>query len=177
MVASGHVGASPGTPISAAGSSLVTLLSSAVPGRLRVRVEGLRRSPTLAARIVDRLDALPSVASARANPVTGSVLVIFDVTRVTAKQIVVEIVRCRAVATTSPGDDNGAPAISSRAGRRPARRPPPVAEERVPLSPEASGSGHRTSWHALDADAVTARLEVVPALGLSSTEAADRLAA
>src|SRR5262245_16397987 len=142
----------------------VTLLSAAVPGRLRVRVEGLRRSPSLATRIVERLVALAPVASASANPITGSVLVIFDVTRVTANQLVVEIVRCRAVAAISPGDGNGAaPApTANRSGGRPHRPPSATALKHRARLPELRGDVGRTAWHAMEAEAVTARLAVVP---------------
>ena len=167
MATNGHVGSPP-----------VTLLSAAVPGRLRVRVEGLRRSPALAARIADRLGALAPVASARANPVTGSVLVLFDVTRVTTDQLVIEIVRCRGVAVTSPGDGGSALVTVSRrhAERRPAQQPPAGDKARPRPGASLQGGEGRTPWHAMDAAAVTARLEVAPARGLSTTEAAARLA-
>jgi Ca2+-transporting ATPase len=134
--------------------SSVTLLSAAVPGRLRVRVAGLRRSPLLARRILERLQSLAFVGSAQANPITGSVLVFFDVTQVTIDQVVVEIARCRATMVVT-SSDNG--------------QPGPGAELRT-ATPE-------TPWHAMTAEAVTLHFEVSPARGLTEAEAAQRLAA
>ncbi len=135
-------------------ASSVTLLSVGVPGRLRVRVAGLRRSPTLARHILERLESLAFVGSAQANPITGSVLVFFDVTQVTVDQVVMEIARCRGAVVVTPGD-NGQPA----AGGNP------------------SSAGRGTPWHAMTAEAVVARFEVAPERGLSEAEAAQRLAA
>jgi P-type Ca2+ transporter type 2C len=132
----------------------VTLLSVAVRGRLRVRVAGLRRSAALATLISERLEALVCVGSVRVNPVIGSVLVFFDDTQVTVNQLVVEIARCRGPARATPRRD--------RRGRMPVRAP------RV---------ARRTPWHAMDAEAVTAHLEVGPDRGLSGMEAERRLAA
>src|SRR5262245_20809570 len=156
----------------------VTLLSAAVPGRRRVRVEGLRRSPSLATWIVERLVALDPVASARANPITGSVLVIFDVTRVTANQLIVEIVRCRAVAVMSTADSNGAapPTPAKRSEARPHRQSSASASKQLGRSPGLQDGPRRTSWHAMEASAVATHLHVLPARGLSPAEAAERLA-
>ncbi|MDQ6665502.1 MAG: hypothetical protein M3Z23_14060 [Acidobacteriota bacterium] len=51
-----------------------------LPGRLRVRVPGLKGNPAGAAKIVERLTALDGVMGAQANPVTGSVLIRYDTT-------------------------------------------------------------------------------------------------
>jgi Ca2+-transporting ATPase len=133
-------------------SPAVTVLSISVPGRVRVRVAELRRSPGLTARVLDRLHGLAFVSSARANPVTGSVLVFFDATRATAHDVVVEIVGCRTSATLAVST-NGQPP-------RPATPP-----RGVP----------RTSWHALAPAAVTARLHVTAGNGLAAADAARRL--
>lgn len=47
-------------------------------GRLRVRADWLVRSPARAVAAEEALDALPGVLSARAHPVTGNVVVLFD---------------------------------------------------------------------------------------------------
>src|SRR5262249_35114731 len=136
-----------------AASPRFTLLSAAVPGRLRVRVPELLRSPALAAGIVERLTSLASVASVRANSVTGSVLVFFDATQVTVNDLVMEISRGR-----------GVTAVSATRGL-----PRPRTEGRP------ADLRRRTSWHAMTPDAVTARREVSPDSGLSAMEVARRL--
>ena len=59
----------------------------ALDGRLRIRVVGLKRSPTTARRIEERLRALDGVTSATANPRTGNVLVLYDPGRLSRPQI------------------------------------------------------------------------------------------
>src|SRR5262245_60454755 len=151
-------------------SSPVTLLSAAVPGRLRVRVDGLRRSPAMAAQIVDRLGALDPVASTRANPVNGSVRVIFDMARFRATEPVVEFVRCRGDAmgpgeTCIPAVGSGETRVSPMGSAvRPRARAATSAAPRDGQHPPVStsrGVANRTPWHALDGDAVAARLGVL----------------
>ena len=135
-------------------SPSVTLVSVAVAGRLRVRVAELRRSPPLAKRLRDHLRGLAHVGSAEASPVTGSVLVFFDATRLTVNQLVLEIAWCRgSTATTSHGE---------RVDQAETRRP------------RLQG---RTPWHAMPSDAVSRRLEVVAERGLTGAEAALRMTA
>jgi Ca2+-transporting ATPase len=132
----------------------ITLVSVAVAGRLRVRVAGLRRSPSLARRIRDHLQGLAHVGSAQVSPVTGSVLVFFDATSLTVNQLVLEI-----------AGDHGSTASTFNGARR------------DQTEPRLSRLEGRTAWHALATDAVTTRLEVVPERGLAGAEAARRLAA
>jgi hypothetical protein len=49
-----------------------------VPGRLRLRSAALRGHPERAAELEARLRSRPGVRSASANPLTGSVLVLYD---------------------------------------------------------------------------------------------------
>src|SRR5918997_6642705 len=57
---------------------LVEPLHSGVPGRARLRVAGLHRSPDLQAVLECGLAALPGVTSVAASPLTGNLLVRFD---------------------------------------------------------------------------------------------------
>jgi Ca2+-transporting ATPase len=59
-------------------NSSITVVSTAVPGRVRLRVADLRGQDALASRFVDRMAGDLGVHDVRANPVTGSVLVRFD---------------------------------------------------------------------------------------------------
>jgi Ca2+-transporting ATPase len=56
----------------------VVPIHTAVPGRARLRVPELRRSHTLKASLESGLPALPGIRQARANVVTGSLLIHFD---------------------------------------------------------------------------------------------------
>jgi hypothetical protein len=49
-----------------------------VPGRLRVKLPGLKGSPRQAERLTATVRQLPGVSEAAANPTTGSLLVLFD---------------------------------------------------------------------------------------------------
>jgi hypothetical protein len=56
----------------------------ALPGRVRLKVAGLRDNPSLARVIQERLGAVPGIQEVTAAPLTGSVLVLFDPQAVTA---------------------------------------------------------------------------------------------
>jgi hypothetical protein len=53
----------------------------ALPGRLRVKVAGIKKSPETAGTVEQALRREPGVTAVGANPVTGSVLVHFDPSR------------------------------------------------------------------------------------------------
>ena len=54
----------------------------ALPGRLRVRVPAIKKAPEVAARIEQTLRQHEAVVNVAASPVTGSVLVHYDPTRI-----------------------------------------------------------------------------------------------
>lgn len=53
----------------------------ALPGRLRVKVASIKKSPQMAGHVEQVLRREPGVTAVGANPVTGSVLVHFDPSR------------------------------------------------------------------------------------------------
>jgi hypothetical protein len=53
-------------------------LLHAVPGRIRVRIPRIKNDPEYAARIGERLRALPGITAVAASPVTASVVVRYD---------------------------------------------------------------------------------------------------
>src|SRR5262245_14760104 len=69
----------------ACSSRSVVPVSIAVPGRARLRVDGLRGRPALKFHLEDRLAAHPAVWQAKANDLTGTLLVLFDVRTVTVR--------------------------------------------------------------------------------------------
>ncbi len=58
------------------------------PGRLRVKVADVKGSPARAAQVERRLTLLRGVDQAYANPVTGSVLVLYDAARTDARHVI-----------------------------------------------------------------------------------------
>jgi len=127
----------------------VTALSTAVPGRARLLVEGLRGRPEVAAHLEHQLSCHTAVRSVRASVITGSVLVFFDADTLDVPRLIGEIGR------------NG-----TRAGRNGTRRRPIAAE----LSP----NGHH-AWHTLAPATVVEHLATSPTAGLCAEEAETRL--
>jgi Ca2+-transporting ATPase len=167
-------------------------------GRARIAVPGLYRTPSLARRVEDDLRGVPGVAGVQASPITGRILVLFvgDPDLVTLQRrldalaggcrpgegglrprIANALHRTAGVAATALVH---VPAIGTKVGGALSRaldevgrrlRPVPVAGEARPPAP-------RVAWHALDADEVLRAVGTPSAeSGLSSTEAARRLAA
>ena len=58
-----------------------------VPGRLRVRVPQVKRSPKESRRVQDHLKDLMGVENVSVNPITGSVLVTYDQNRIDSSEI------------------------------------------------------------------------------------------
>jgi Heavy metal associated domain 2 len=54
----------------------------AIPGRIRLKIPRLKENPALAREVQERLSAVQEVQRAEVNPVTGSVLVLYDRTAV-----------------------------------------------------------------------------------------------
>lgn len=50
----------------------------ALPGRIRLQVERLKGAPGLASQLAERLSQVPGIKEAVANPLTGSLLVLYD---------------------------------------------------------------------------------------------------
>ena len=53
-------------------------VASSLPGRARLRLKQLRKQDQLAEQTAHALGALPGITQAEANPLTGSVLILFD---------------------------------------------------------------------------------------------------
>jgi copper chaperone CopZ len=59
----------------------VTAIVHDVSGRLRLRIRALKRNQPAATDLKACLGAIPGVASVDANPLTGSLLLVYDPTR------------------------------------------------------------------------------------------------
>src|SRR5262245_60716223 len=78
----------------------VTVPSSAVPGRIRLRVDVLKGQDRLASNLAERVTTDGGVYEARASALTGSLLIRFDPARVNTQRIA-SLVRRHARALTS----------------------------------------------------------------------------
>ncbi len=99
----------------------------------------------------DQLLGLAAVRHAKANPVTGTLLVLFDFRSITVPDLIATIVRCRTTARDGNGHDNGARIHLITAPDRPA-------------------------WHTLTSERARTELETSAEAGLTSEEASVRLA-
>jgi len=77
---------------------VVTVVSAAVPGRVRFRLPALRDAPALAYAVETRLAGHTAVHSVTTNAVTGSVLVRFDARRLDMRQLLATVGREAAAA-------------------------------------------------------------------------------
>ena len=147
---------------------MVKPIHTAVPGRTRFRVEGLRRSYALKEHLEEGLSRDGAVRLVSANPLTGSVLVFYDKSR-TASEIG-EALRRLLPSKGGTGDTQQAPLLPRIQARRrtpqaaglkqlskvPARRPK-KAEEALPIS----------LWHLKTGQEAAALFHSDPATGLS----------
>lgn len=65
----------------------VVMVLSDLPGRVRLRVAGMRDDPTKAGVVLNALNALPGVRAVDVNPLTGSALLRYDPARLTLPEI------------------------------------------------------------------------------------------
>lgn len=72
------------------------------PGRLRLRLLERRGDEAFARQVEQALAPLPGVTQVRANPVTGSVLVLFDPQQLDAQQILAELERWALISRQVP---------------------------------------------------------------------------
>lgn len=115
----------------------------AVPGRIRLRIEGLRGRSDVAARLIEHLIGYGAIHRVSPSTLTGNLLVLFDPGQLDV----------RALSRVIIGAMNGAPPTRATG--------PPMRE---------------VGWHALPATIVLDQLTTRPEKGLSSAEAAARLA-
>jgi Ca2+-transporting ATPase len=159
------------------------MVHDAVPGRTRLRVQGLKRCAALGDRIEEHVGRLPGVRRVQASPLTGTVLVLFDQgLGATALAAAVEAL------LPPPGASPSAPADPShhatltpwdRLARwlAPADPSGPAAARPPPSGPDPPGSADDAPpWHSLAAAEAVARLDTSESRGLSAPEAAARLA-
>jgi P-type Ca2+ transporter type 2C len=93
----------------AAGAQHVLPLHTAVPGRVRLSVAGLRGNTALKATLERGLAEAAEVRSASASPLTGSLVIVYD-SVVPLDRIVRQVARLASGTQMEPGEDIDAPA-------------------------------------------------------------------
>jgi P-type Ca2+ transporter type 2C len=88
---------------------MVALISVAVPGRARLRVDGLRGRQSLALHLQARLSAHSGVRHVSASALTGNILVLFDVAGLDLARLVAAVAQHAGDSRAGPGS---APAAS-----------------------------------------------------------------
>ncbi|CAL1240278.1 cation-translocating P-type ATPase [Candidatus Methylocalor cossyra] len=153
--------------LSPAGAPRVTLVRHVTPGRIRVKIQGLYRSPDLKRTLETLAGRCPAISSLEANPLTGNALVRYPQGRAVA-EVVHELEQCARSHCPPRPPRRGHP--EPRRERRPDRRPAAPAGP----GPEAPGPLPRRDWHARAGEAVLAALETSPE-GLASAQIGARL--
>ena len=131
----------------------LTIEHDAVPGRLRLRAEGLRGNRARCAVLGDMLRAMPGVTAGEVRSLTGSILLRFDPGEGHAAMRL-RVARLLETARATGRSGAGASGAGSQDGR----------------------DGTHPAWHALAAEVALQRLGASPERGLSTAEAARRLA-
>ncbi len=163
---------------------IVAAIHTAVRGRARYRVVGLRGSESLKKLLEHKLSEISGITRVSANPLTGNVLVLFDgnlnVHRVAT--LIERVIPGGAKSGTNSDRTGSSVSSSARFTRK-------AAANRV-THPSASRNGGRPgtdpiavteqqhdNWHVIDADAVLARWRTSPKGGLSEKVARERIRA
>ncbi len=149
------------------GRAAITPLHEAVPGRLRIKVWGLFRSESRKTELEGVLQNLDWVYSARANVLTGNILIQFD-SQVAVAQLVAEIERLAR-------HGNSRPASGIKARSVAARRPQSRRQLRPPAETTSAAAQPQAAWHALSREAAVQSLDS-SADGLRESIARERLA-
>lgn len=157
------------------------VVNARVEGRLRIAVDGLFRDAQFAQELHRALHAVGAVRTVEVNPRTGRALLTFD-PATTHATVITDVSRLLAGRTSRPARRAAAQAApASRRQRSSVARARRSRKAAQPIGPEASAQKakppqEQDDWHALDLGDVLARLDVVPARGLASNQASQRLA-
>ncbi|HYB91675.1 MAG TPA: HAD-IC family P-type ATPase, partial [Candidatus Binataceae bacterium] len=157
-------------------------IHTAVPGRARYRVAGLRRSESVKKLLEGSLPEIAGIDQVSANTLTGNVLVLFD-GKMSARHVAALIEGVLSNGT-NPGANNNNDRGGASSSARFARKAVANEATRMPVSgngrpsredPPPAGDAPPPAWHAMDANAVLARCKTSPKGGLSEKVAVKRL--
>lgn len=152
------------------------------PGRLRLRLPALYRQDANRQRLEHAVLKIGYVAAARGNPLTGSLLILFDPRQADIQRLLRDL-ESIVGPIPAPAAERPAQAPASRdttrhrrppATRRPGRRHSHGAD-RIPAAPPAMAVTERRPWHAESAAAALSHWHSAET-GLADAEARQRLA-
>ncbi|MGF1615021.1 MAG: HAD-IC family P-type ATPase [Gammaproteobacteria bacterium] len=160
-------------PLTPALPPLVSAVHTAVPGRARLKVAGLRRSPPLQRAIEETLRQVSYLRRVEASALTGNVLVYYDVA-VSPRQIIVGVaaVLAEVVPAVPPGD--GAPREGSSRQADTADPPSPYRHASQGKAVQEYPLVQASNWHTRPGEEVLASLQSSPG-GLDHDDAVARL--
>lgn len=163
-----------GLPAMKRATARVTVLHHAVPGRIRLHIEGLRRKAGACRDLEQRMQAGAGIHRVTANQQTGNVLVLHD------PRLPWETVVQLATMVTPPGwERDAAPSTEMPSPDRwwhrlfgheeRSHKSAPVLRASMILPAEVP------AWHAMSSEEVLQRLQVSAEAGLRETDARERL--
>ena len=165
----------------------LSIRHSAVPGRLRLGVAGLRRHPERQREVEDAFAIVDGVRSVQASPLTGNVLVLYDPAQCSVSTILRSAAEVPRREPTQGGPHGRAPGTVE--GPSEHERADPAAWSRTPDAERGWRSTPKwaaarrplpaatppPAWHALSAHEVARLLDTDPERGLAPGDAQARL--
>ncbi|WP_083273635.1 cation-translocating P-type ATPase [Geosporobacter ferrireducens] len=164
-------------------SSSIQEYSLNIPGRMRVKIESLKNNESLCSRLIESMTKMDGIQMVTANPYTGKVLLIYDVSKCTLSQI--EKMLSDSL-TNKPGHPHKGKVLHPDFHAKRKLTPQEFYSNRVLLShgyyqeglrtfsPQLHCTGSRSTWHTLSLEVLSKQLDTNLFEGLSSMEAATR---
>jgi Ca2+-transporting ATPase len=148
-----------------------------IEGRARFRVDGLLGSDPLKRFLENRLAREKDILSARANTLTGSILINYNSNNNhhTIAFLLEDILMEAGGGAAPPADPPAAEAAAAPPRPSKARELPVDVLKRFLAPPPAARAPEKKPWHTLEAETVAAIVRADPAAGLSEALAAERL--
>ncbi|GAB6067809.1 HAD-IC family P-type ATPase [Methylothermus subterraneus] len=147
----------------------LTVLHDRVPGRLRLHLPALYRSPKLKRWLVENLSHRPEIRKLQINPVTGNLVIAFDPAQ--GKEVLLHLLEACLAHPNAPK------------AQAPGSSPPPAKARKLrfgwrqaPQSTTAHSSPPQAHWHTLSAEDCCSLLGTSPD-GLKARAARERLTA
>jgi hypothetical protein len=97
----------------ASGSCWTAAILHDIPGRIRIKIPNLRANPQLASQLQARVQGIPGVRRAKANPLTGSLLVDYGA----SESVRTQILNSLGVMHISPAQPQRMPILSAQPER------------------------------------------------------------
>lgn len=163
----------PTVPVSNPIPPLLEVVHAAVPGRVRLRVDGLYRNEARCRQVSEAFGAHAGLRLASVNVLTGTVIVHFPPERA-LPDLLTELTELLSGGTGQGTADAASVSSVHKRGHGPVLHRSPSAKHPVP--PFRGQAQPTTPWHTLATEQVLETLDVRLRQGLSEHEAAERLA-